>query len=590
MIKGIGKKNILKIFIGLAVVSFLVMASPVGQNFFVQLAQEKILHRLLRSPDVWKERVQHCAFIGIFFLAAIYFLSFINLGKQIFSNIKTEITPFAGFLKSKRGTIMLLSVFVWLTFVFYKIIAADVQFADDIGRSFFGLRSWIDQSRYISEFFSPILHTTVRLTDIAPLPQIIAILVMAFSVMLATWLCSEGNVSVLGLAAMSLMCLSPFFSETISYRFDSPYMALSIFFPITPFVFKKNCKTFLFVSVIAVILSCMSYQAGASAYIMFAIFFALMMWLKNNSAKEIVVFVFSAVVAFLFAMLLYRFLFTNVQRGEFGGGVSDSYLSVSLKSIPSNLSNYICFVSYFFGGVWIKFFACLCFLCAYIMTVRNSKRNKIVSAVVVFAVFVGAFALSLGVYLVFGSSFILARSVMGFNVYIALISFLCVKKWDEKSTFGNLKYGKFKLFRKFCVAALIYGCVVFMFSYGNALAKQKTYREFRTSILLGDLQKFSLENEKIKIGFSGSIGLVETLKVAVKKYPMFEGLLLGAFPLTGEIFWYDCWFCYYNLNYEVSQSLSPDDLPLLCDTYYHAIYGDGKNFFIDLKCPAVNVQ
>lgn len=588
MIKGIGKTNIIKIFIGLAVVSFIVMASPIGQNFFVQLAQEKILHRLLRAPNAWKERVQHCAFIGIFFLGVIYFLSFINLGKQMFVNIKIEIKPFAEFLKSKRGVIVFLSVFACLAFVFYKIIAADVQFADDIGRSFYGVRSWIDQSRYISEFFSPILHTTIKLTDIAPLTQIIAILVMAFSVVLATWLCSDGNVSVLGLAAMSLMCLSPFFAETISYRYDSPYMALSILFPIIPFIFRKDCNSFLFVSVIAIILSCMTYQAGTSTYILFAIFFALMMWLKNSSSKEIVVFVVSAVVAFLLAMLIFRFLFTNVQRGEEGGGVSDSYLSVSLKSIPLNLSNYISFVAVFFGGLWIKFFAFLCFLVAYVITVLHSERNKILSAVVVLLAFIGAFVLSLGTYLLFGNSFILARSVIGFNVYIALISFLCVKVWSKNPASEIFKSSKSALFRNFCVAALVYGCAVFMFSYGNAISKQKTYREFRTSILLGDLQKFSVGDEKISLGFSGSIGLSESVGVTVKKFPLAEGLLISTSPLSGSVFWYDTWFSYYNLNCEIVKSISPDGLPLLCDTYYHTIYGDGKNFFIDLKCPKVD--
>lgn len=590
MIKGIGKTNIIKIFIGLAVVSFIVMASPIGQNFFVQLVQEKILHRLLRAPNAWKERVQHCAFIGIFFLAAVYFLSFINIGKKILVNIKTELKPFIEFLKSRRGIIIFLSVFACLALVFYKIIAADVQFADDVGHSFSGSRGWIGNSRYVSEFFSPILHTTVRLTDIAPLPQIVAILVLSFAVVLATWLCTDRNVSVLGLAAMSLMCLSPFFSEPISYRYDSPYMSLSIFLPIVPFIFRKDWISFSFVSVVAVILSCMSYQAGASAYIMFAIFFALMMWLKNDSAKEIVVFVFSAIVAFLLAMLLYRFLFANIHSDGGESNALDAYLYISLKSIPLNLYNYIHFISKFFGGTWTKFFACLCFLCAYIITVRHSERNKILSAVVVLFAFICAFVLSLGTYLVFSKSFILSRSVLGFNVYMALMAFLCAKEWDCKSSSETFKHGKFNLLRKFCVVLLVYGCVAFMFSYGNALAKDKTYIEFRTSILLGDLQKFSTGNEKIKLGFSGSIGLPENVKVTIKKYPLVEGLLDGTSPLCGNIFWYDFWFFSYNLNCEVVESISSDGMPLLCDTYYHTIYGDGKHFFIDLKYTQVDYR
>lgn len=589
MIRELTKKNILRILFGVAVILFLVTASPVGQDFFVRVAQEKLLHRLLRKPDIWKERVQHCSFIGIFFLASIYFLIFINAGKKILVNIKTEFRHFIDFFKSKYGVAVFLSLFVALLVVFYKVIDANVQFADDMWRSFSSARGWIGNSRYISEFLSPVLHTTLGLTDIAPLTQIIAILVMAFSVVLATWLCSEKNISVLGLVAMSLMCLSPFFSETISYRYDSPYMALSVLFVIFPFIFRKEFKSFLFVSVVAIVFSCMSYQAGASTYIIFAIFFALMMWLKNDSAKEIVIFVVSAIAAFLLAMLLYRFLFTNLQSDGDDIAALNSYLSVSLTAVPSNLSNYIDFITKFFGGVWIKFFACICLLSAYAITVRHSERNKILSAVVVLFVFIGAFALSLGTYLVFSDSFILARSVLGFNVYIALIAFLCVKDWNGSSTSEMLKRSKFSMFIKICVVALIYGCVVFMFSYGNVLAKQKTYSEARTSILLSDLQKFSTNGEKIKIGFSGSIGLSETLKATVKKYPIFE-MLLGTSPLFGDTYWYEYWFFSYNLNCEIVRSISPGDLPLLCDTYYHTIYGDGKNFFINLKHSQVDVQ
>ena len=75
--------------------------------------------------------------------------------------------------------------FLILTIIFligiYPIIRANYNYIDDIGRVAHGYKGWENFSRYISCFLSNFIHADSYLTDISPLPQIIAIILLSIS-------------------------------------------------------------------------------------------------------------------------------------------------------------------------------------------------------------------------------------------------------------------------------------------------------------------------------------------------------------------------------------------------------------------------
>ena len=59
------------------------------------------------------------------------------------------------------------------------IILAGVHYADDVARTNYGYAGWSGFSRYLSTFLSHGLHAGEYLSNIAPLPQIIAVMILA---------------------------------------------------------------------------------------------------------------------------------------------------------------------------------------------------------------------------------------------------------------------------------------------------------------------------------------------------------------------------------------------------------------------------
>ena len=60
-----------------------------------------------------------------------------------------------------------------------SILIANVHYADDVGRTNFGYAGWINFSRYLTSITARFLHADNYLVNIAPLPQILSVAVLA---------------------------------------------------------------------------------------------------------------------------------------------------------------------------------------------------------------------------------------------------------------------------------------------------------------------------------------------------------------------------------------------------------------------------
>lgn len=121
------------------------------------------------------------------------------------------------------------------------ILRANFYYIDDIGRAFWGYRGFHYFSRYIAEFGSIFLHGDAQLTDISPLPQLLAVGIMAISgTIVMHVITGKDSFTWVEYIAMVPLCLSPYFLECISYRFDAPYMAISILSSVVPLLSYKK--------------------------------------------------------------------------------------------------------------------------------------------------------------------------------------------------------------------------------------------------------------------------------------------------------------------------------------------------------------
>ena len=72
-----------------------------------------------------------------------------------------------------------LTLFFFYLIAFSAIMRANYTYADDIGRTFEGYHGWLDWSRWTTELLATFVHANWELTDISPLPQILACGIMA---------------------------------------------------------------------------------------------------------------------------------------------------------------------------------------------------------------------------------------------------------------------------------------------------------------------------------------------------------------------------------------------------------------------------
>lgn len=561
-----------RIFLAICFAGFFILVLPPTCNLVISMV-EQLMGRELRDPGRWIEIIQHCATIAMCVIALVGFLGFTHRGELFARQIRLEGMPFFQFAATRKFCVFLVGAFACYYLCFHKIIAADFYYADDLWRSYDGSRSWIGFSRYVSEFLSIALHTNFYLPDIAPLTQFLAIAVMALSTVLLAWIVTGGKVTVLALLVCSLLFVSPFNAQNVSYRFDSPYMALSALFPVIPFLFRKGGRSFVFVSIIGLILCCMSYQSGTSIYILLAVFFAVSMWLRKESYKEIFSFVGLAVMAFAVALVLFKLLFMNTLEDS-----SDLYYSTSFSIgvIPKNVIRYISTTTNLFGGLWIKGFLFMSLVVALVLGVKVSRQNKIATLLFLMTMGMLTFVLSFGPYLIFARPLFAPRALTGFSMLVALVG---ISIYKNVQILSKDKKSLWPLAPIFC---LLYGCVVFQFAYGVALAEQKQYQNFRTECLLMDLAEYASRNQLNYVSFSGSIGLTDGAQVNADAFPLIGDALMTVVPSGGGI-WNDDLLNSYNFDCEDKYLTENPGWPLLKSSYYHDIYGEGNSFFIVLK-------
>ena len=128
---------------------------------------------------------------------------------------------------------------------------------------------------------------------------------------------------------------------------------------------------------------------------------------------------------------------------------------------------------------------------------------------------------------------------------------------------------------------------VFSFTYGNALYAQKEYTDFRINLVLSDINELEIfqTEEDVTVQLSGDIGKAPVIRNMPDDYGMLTRLLPITFG-SGED-WGKYGFYYYydlpNVEWNPKVDLRQMDLPILEETMYHTIRGQGNYVLIELK-------
>ena len=237
MNKRIKKLSIL-ILSCLAVLCLLSALLPQVQDAAVSFVET---HKNDDINDVfWKQQMFAFSFLGIIFLLILNISLFTHKGIETFHQIKNDLLKIKDLIiKNKKYLFILFSLYF---LGYFSIIRANFwNFAiDDLPRQMEGSREWVNFYRYFAEIGSIFIHTSMNIFDIAPLTQFIALILVSFASFFAISIFSNNTFSIKTCIASLPIGLFPYFLSNYSYRYDSPYMALSLCISIVPFLFADK--------------------------------------------------------------------------------------------------------------------------------------------------------------------------------------------------------------------------------------------------------------------------------------------------------------------------------------------------------------
>lgn len=468
---------------------------------------------------------------------------------------------------------------IWLLFAVYvvgisAILRADYLYRDDFGRAAFGYKHWEYFSRYLSTALATLVHGGDYLVDAAPMPQLLAMLIMAVSGVLMLYSIYERTeFSLWELAALIPLGLNPYFLECLSYRFDAPYMAVSVLAAVLPLLFRKQqTMAYIFASMLGILAVCTSYQAATGIFPILVIFLLLRMWNEGKPLKEMLAFCGKSVAGYILGMLFFMLV---LMRPADAGYVSNSLPAASelLGNTVQNLLKYYSYVERDFFDLW-KLMTALAAMAFVAAAPSRSRRKKwaALAAAAVSLLLMGL--LCFGIYPVLAEPVFAPRAMYGFGVLITIFGIATAENAE-------------KILRKLPVLALCWLFVVFSFTYGNALNAQKEYTDFRIQLVIQDLNEMEVfqSGESVTVQTTGAIGNAPILYNMPQDGTILTRLIPKTFGGKDDLGKYGFYYYYglKNVRWDMTVDLRELDLPVIQDTMYHTILGEGNNVLIRLK-------
>lgn len=291
------------------------------------------------------------------------------------------------------------TLILWLIFTvgISAIILANFNYSDDMARVALGFKKWDHFSRYTTTFLSSFMHAGNYLTDISSLTQMVATFELAIAGVIALYVISgRRQLNIWLVVAILPLGLCPYFLECLSYKYDSPYMALSVFASIAPLLLMRRNRIVFALAVIAgELIVCTTYQAASGILPLLVMVIALRRWCADEDTKEILRFLLLSACAYLAALLIFKLFLMQP---------AENYVSTEIPSIGElpgifigHLDMYMKYMMSDFKKIWLILIALV--VIAFIwVTIRDTERNRMLTFILTIVCLALMSCLTFGIY------------------------------------------------------------------------------------------------------------------------------------------------------------------------------------------------
>lgn len=419
-------------------------------------------------------------------------------------------------------------LWIIITVGMFAILRANFSYMDDLARTVEGYKGWGNFSRYLSNFLAMIVNGNTTVADISPWPQILAALIMAIAgVMLLYIVYGRKKFRWWELVAVAILALNPYFLECLSYKFDAPYIAVAILAMIIPLLFRKRKAGWYVLAVMmGTLVTCTTYQAALGVLPMLVMLVMVRMWGRKEPVKEVGGFGVWSVIGYVGGLVIFRvFLMKQVNAyvaTELPG------IGELLSTVIGNLGEYYKLMLMDFSKIWVGLIG-LVVLGFVVMAVMRTERKVWEAGIVAVLTLVVMSLVCFGIYPLMVQPLFEPRAMFGVMVMVAMLGVVVVEDRKAEGKSKCWRGWQSMIWGGFVVAALAlsYEFGIFSFMYGNALALQGEYTDFRIEMAIEDLEETVLDDwsEKASIAVMGTVGIAPALEDAVVRFPILERLV-----------------------------------------------------------------
>lgn len=469
------------------------------------------------------------------------------------------------------------------------LIRADFNYYDDYGRANEGYQYWEQFGRYVSNWGATFLHTNQFLAEISPLTQLVACLIMGLASTIAVYaITGVKEFKVRHYLAGIPIGLSPYFMECYAYKFDAPYMALSVLASILPFLFWdcKHKAVFPVVAFGSALVMCMTYQAANGIFFVLLLLMELKSLLGSSEKLRKVIpktlkSLLLRALPYAAGMLCFRFLIMP----SYDGGYAATTLP-PLAELPQTVIGHLQFYAELiwsdFNMIWTILVGLVLVVFLIFLVVR-AHCSKVLAAIagLLFLLYVAVG--SFGIYPALEAPLFSAHAMYGITV---AFGFICIATVE-------LVQVKYATLLRLPVFLLAWCFFVYAFIYGNVLSRQQDYANFRLGQTITALNQDNILTDETKtVSVLNDPDFAPSIRSSIARYP-----LLGR-SVYKVYYGFDVWGTYKLLNYydlgvEVligNDVTSPEDNPCyqndeceVIETYYDKIYYNDEAILVEIK-------
>lgn len=486
-----------------------------------------------------------------------------------------------------------LILFAIYALALFTIIRANYSYMDDIGRSIHGYAWNADFNRYSSSILSYIINLNTRLSDISPLPQLLAAAIMSItSLVIARALSAKSklpNYSVL--LSATLMGLCPFMLGCWVFKFDAPCMTLSILVSVIPALFylhndnrRSHIISFALTTLLTLIMWS-SYQASSGVMpitVLMMMFFDIVF--NNARLKSIVLRATPLAFGYIVGSLLFYLTLGHANAVSYRQ--ANMYpLSQLLSGIAHNITDMLLAVANSMTTLWTGLIVLmiLSFVVA-IASLGKSVRQRVGFGLLAVILIVVAAPLSYGSYLVLQNApSYYGRSFVGLSVLLGLVAAMtaaAISRNDVKAKLWNL------LLAPTAIAGFAF--IVYSLALGNALFDQRQFANTRLNQLSNDLSQIYKSDDisGLRMRIIGDIGMSPVMSHLQELYPITKSVSIDLQTgLNGLSVWgYRQLEEYYGWNMtEDTNNQLRCDRAVLNDHYFNIKQDSKRNVCIEIK-------